>query len=238
MSHPPDLSSLRLNDSHDTRTSSAHNSRPTSSSQPKTPANPKSRPNNNTTTSEATDSRDAALRAELESVRRVNQVIEGVLGSLEKAKGNMDTVNRTVSSASTLLDTWTRILSRTEHTQRLILSPAWNGATSDLADAENDTLQRQRAQELREAEEDRRREAAEERRRQEDERRRLQAETPKARGRGRGRAGGTAQTERTVSAASGQASGGTQRGSAATRMAVLSGYGRVRGRPAGTKRGG
>ena len=36
------------------------------------------------------EAREAALRSELESVRKINQVIEGLLGSLDCAKGNMD----------------------------------------------------------------------------------------------------------------------------------------------------
>ncbi|RAK76315.1 uncharacterized protein BO72DRAFT_146848 [Aspergillus fijiensis CBS 313.89] len=36
------------------------------------------------------EAREAALRSELESVRKINQVIEGLLGSLDRAKGNMD----------------------------------------------------------------------------------------------------------------------------------------------------
>lgn len=39
------------------------------------------------------DSRDNVLRAELESVRRMNQVIEGVTASLEKARSNMSVRN-------------------------------------------------------------------------------------------------------------------------------------------------
>lgn len=34
--------------------------------------------------------REAALQKELESVRSINEVIEGVVSSLESAKGNMD----------------------------------------------------------------------------------------------------------------------------------------------------
>lgn len=36
------------------------------------------------------EARDAALRTELESVRNINQVIEGLLSSLDSAKGNME----------------------------------------------------------------------------------------------------------------------------------------------------
>jgi hypothetical protein len=36
------------------------------------------------------DARDAALRAELAGVQQINTVIERVIGSLEKAKANME----------------------------------------------------------------------------------------------------------------------------------------------------
>ncbi|KAK0707483.1 DASH complex subunit Duo1-domain-containing protein [Lasiosphaeris hirsuta] len=98
-------------------------------------------PTNQSTRFDAEEVREAALRRELEGVRNINEVIEGVIGTLERAKGNMGTVSRTVENASTLLNTWTRILSQTEHNQRLILNPNWKGATDDLADMENETIQ-------------------------------------------------------------------------------------------------
>ncbi|ORY14834.1 DASH complex subunit Duo1-domain-containing protein [Clohesyomyces aquaticus] len=132
------------------------------------------------------EAREAALRKELENVRNINRVIEGVVESLEKAKNNMNTVSRTVHNASTLLHTWTRILSQTEHNQRLILNPQWQGASQDLVDSQNEELYRQQAAERREAEEQARREAAA--RRAEEERRRAEA-AAKAGPRGRGRGG-------------------------------------------------
>lgn len=39
---------------------------------------------------DAEEAREAALRKELEGLRNINEVIEGVVDSLEKAKGNMD----------------------------------------------------------------------------------------------------------------------------------------------------
>ena len=45
--------------------------------------------------------RDAALQKELESVRGINEVIEGVVSSLEAAEGNMD-----VRCPSNSLDTY------------------------------------------------------------------------------------------------------------------------------------
>ena len=44
----------------------------------------------------AEEAREAALRRELESVRNVNKVIEGVVESLEKARNNMDVCTATI----------------------------------------------------------------------------------------------------------------------------------------------
>ncbi|CZT15975.1 uncharacterized protein RCC_01815 [Ramularia collo-cygni] len=106
------------------------------------------------------DARNAQLRAELDKIREVNNIIEGTTASLRKAKENMGTVHTTVNNASTLLATWTRILSQTEHNQRLILNPNWQGASQDLEDLENADLRRQQEAERRAMEEQRRREEA------------------------------------------------------------------------------
>lgn len=135
------------------------------------------------------EAREAALRKELQTVQNVNRAIEGVIESLERAKGNMEvrslcttrkdrrdkrvliywlqTVSRTVQSASQLLSTWTRILSQTEHHQRLVLDPSWQGASHDIAELEAEALARQqeaerREQELRQRREEAARKAAEE----------------------------------------------------------------------------
>ncbi|EFE35427.1 DASH complex subunit Duo1, putative [Trichophyton benhamiae CBS 112371] len=117
------------------------------------------------------DDRETALRAELKSVRDINAVIEGVVESLERAKGNMESVARTVSSASTLLDTWTRILSQTEHNRRLVLDPSWQGASQDMADIETEARERQQEAERRELELQERK-LAQERKAEEEQRRR------------------------------------------------------------------
>ncbi|EMC93078.1 hypothetical protein BAUCODRAFT_151443 [Baudoinia panamericana UAMH 10762] len=121
------------------------------------------------------EAREARLQAELERVHEINRVIEGVTASLEKAKANMSTVQRTVENASTLLATWTRILSQSEHNQRLILDPNWQGATQDLEDAENEDLRRQQEAEKRTADEQRRREETARRAEEEETRRSLAA---------------------------------------------------------------
>ncbi|KAJ5808211.1 hypothetical protein N7474_009480 [Penicillium riverlandense] len=130
------------------------------------------------------EAREAALRNELQSVRHINEVLEGLLTSLDRAKGNMETVSKTVTSASTLLNTWTRILSQTEHNQRLLLNPNWQGATQDVADIENEAIQRQQAAERREQALQQQREAAA-RKAEEEGRRRIA--TGKTRGTTRGR---------------------------------------------------
>ncbi|KAJ5095480.1 hypothetical protein NUU61_004836 [Penicillium alfredii] len=135
------------------------------------------------------EAREVALQTELQSVRNINEAIEGLLGSIDRAKGNMDTVSRTVTSASTLLNTWTRILSQTEHNQRLILNPDWQGATQDVANMENEAIQKQQAAERREQALQQQREAAA-RKAEEDERRRT-ATTRGTRGTSRGTARGT-----------------------------------------------
>ncbi|PVH94817.1 hypothetical protein DM02DRAFT_481445, partial [Periconia macrospinosa] len=178
------------------------------------------------------EAREAALRRELESVRNVNKVIEGVVESLEKAKNNMDTVSRTVNNASTLLQTWTRILSQTEHNQRLILNPQWQGATQDLADIQDEEAQRQHAAERRAAEEQARKEAAA-RKAEEDRRKAEAASKPGTRGRGRGglKTRGASSSGYGVS---GQTGTGLSR-SGSTRGRAASGIGRgVRGRGRGS----
>lgn len=187
---------------------------------------------------------EASLRRELSSVRTMNQVISGVVDSLEKATSNMETVSATVSNASTLLTTWTRILSQTEHNQRLILNPGWEGASQDIADGENEVLLRRQEKERKEADEARREEARA-REREEEERRKMTAgpttKGPRGRGRGVGRGlgraggngyvgvggqGGVRGTARAGGSTPGRAGSGIGRG-----MGVGNGRGRARGPP-------
>lgn len=121
---------------------------------------------------EDSNAQEAALRQELADVRKVNEAIEGVVESLRKAKQNMGTVDNTVTAASSLLNMWTRILSQTEHNQRLILDPEWQGASQDIADTENDEQESARAAE-RAAVEEQERKAAAVKKAEDDERKRI-----------------------------------------------------------------
>lgn len=226
---------------------------------PKTPANRSTAatPRTNGASNDEESARDAALNAELESLRRINEVVEGVIASLDRAKANMDvsandswclrgyhlleltrliqslqTVTRTVNHASTLLDTWTRILNQTEHNQRLILNPAWQGASQDLADAEQEGLARRRERERLEAEEAARKEA----RKLEEDRRRMEAERPaETAATGAVRGGRGTGTTRGPPGYGRAGVGGIARGAGGRRVAS-SGYGR--GTVSGIGRGG
>jgi thioesterase domain-containing protein len=109
-------------------------------------------------------------------------------------------VNQTVGAASTLLDTWTRILSQTEHNQRLILDPSWQGASQDMADLEAEAQAKQQAVIRREAEEQERKATAARKAEEEERKRAAQFTTQQKtslRTRGRVTSRGTPSTART-----------------------------------------
>ncbi|RKF71817.1 DASH complex subunit Duo1 [Golovinomyces cichoracearum] len=114
--------------------------------------------------------KEASLQRELESVRNINEVIEKVLSGLECAQGNMDTVSQTVKSASILLDTWVRILSNTEHNQKLIMNPRWKGASIDIANMEKESSLKAQAEFRRAIEEERQKEESRKNEEEEEER--------------------------------------------------------------------
>lgn len=94
---------------------------------------------------------------------------------------------------------WTRILSQTEHNQRLILNPAWQGTSQEVSDLEQEVYAKQQAAERRELEEQEKRAAAA--KKADDEERRkadvtVKTTKPSQRGKGRPVSGstGSAQT--------------------------------------------
>ena len=183
------------------------------------------------------DAREAALRRELDSVRGVNNVISNLISSLEKSRSNMDTVHRTVTSASTLLNTWTRILSQTEHNQRLILNPDWHGATQDAEDHENESVLRQQAAERRVAEEQMKREQ-EVRRTEEEERKKSVGSGSGTRGtRGRVRSSGYGRVPPSTANAPGYVGVGGQAGRGRASSRAGSGIGRGAASTRGRGRG-
>jgi hypothetical protein len=85
----PDIGKLDLSDS-DTEDLFASPSKV--SKQTQKPNSKSDAPSNRNVESkyDAEQAREASLRKELESVRSINEVIEGVVSSLQVAKGNMD----------------------------------------------------------------------------------------------------------------------------------------------------
>lgn len=83
---------MEIDDEPDLWTSPVKNippeSRPKTPKTPRTPRTPKT-PTANDHRSEPLD-REAMLRKELQGVRSINQVIEGVIGTLQRAGGNMN----------------------------------------------------------------------------------------------------------------------------------------------------
>lgn len=71
-----DLQNLQLSDNESPPTTRTSSARTPTNRRPQSPIDQ--------------DARDAALRAELAGVQQINKVIEGVIGSLEKAKVNME----------------------------------------------------------------------------------------------------------------------------------------------------
>ena len=106
MPQPPDMGALRLNDDD---TDQEYDDMPYEDEDVdydmdidlgRTPSKPSApRP-------ETSESREDALRKELESVRQINKVIEDVVTSLEKAKGNMDVCFTSRCAFRSVIDPW------------------------------------------------------------------------------------------------------------------------------------
>lgn len=219
----PDIARLRLQEDEEDLFASPESGATTQKHTPSANDPSSHKQGRSETRHEAEEAREARLQAELERVREVNKVIEGVTTSLGKAKANMGTVHNTVNNASTLLATWTRILGQTEHNQRLILNPQWQGATQDMEDIENEEVRRQAEADRRLVEEQRRREEAQ-RKAEEEERKRAAAAAAPTRGgsRVRGTRGVPSSTTSRYTGVGGQ----TGRGRGTTATSRGSGIGR------------
>ena len=77
-------------DSEDLFASPSRASKPSQISNSKAPESNAPAQRNGESKYDAEQAREASLQKELESVRSINEVIEGVVNSLERAKGNMD----------------------------------------------------------------------------------------------------------------------------------------------------
>lgn len=85
-SHPPDVGTLHLDDDSDQEDIFDSPEKTISANNATTPGPTPSRHGRHS----SKDTREDGLRKELESVKSVNKVIENVIESLERAKGNMN----------------------------------------------------------------------------------------------------------------------------------------------------
>ena len=108
----PDIGKLDLSDSEDTEdlfASPSRASKPKSKRTPKASESTNAPPQRNGGESkyDAEQAHEASLQKELESVRSINEVIEGVISSLDAAKGNMD-VSKPHNAPRAIADVWYR----------------------------------------------------------------------------------------------------------------------------------
>ena len=90
------------------------------------------------------EQRTAALTRELALLKSMNKTLDHLHSTLSTSRQNLGTLQTTIGASSTLLDTWTRILSQTEHNARLISDPSWEGASEDLVLAERERDEEER----------------------------------------------------------------------------------------------
>ncbi|EER44969.1 DASH complex subunit Duo1 [Histoplasma capsulatum H143] len=149
---------------------------------------------------------------------------------------NWKNVSRTVASASTLLNTWTRILAQTEQNQRLILNPSWQGASKDIADIEGESILRQQEVERIELELQQRREAMARKAEEEERKKEATSAARGSRGLARGRSRILGRTPSTTSSFGTTRGTATARGTTATRGTTTRGTTSLR-RPAASAPG-
>ncbi|KAK3820818.1 MAG: DASH complex subunit Duo1-domain-containing protein [Linnemannia elongata] len=74
-----------------------------------------------------------SILTELEETRRLVRAFDAIDTSMTEARDKLKTFYKTADETNTLLDMWIRVLSQTEHTQKLLQDPAWEGQTMEEA---------------------------------------------------------------------------------------------------------
>ncbi|CAO3570864.1 unnamed protein product [Mortierella alpina] len=80
------------------------------------------------TTSEAT-----SAKSELEETRLLLKALDAIDTSMSEARDKLKTFYKTADETNTLLDMWIRVLSQSEHIQKLLQDPAWEGLNIEEA---------------------------------------------------------------------------------------------------------
>ncbi|KAK3817481.1 MAG: DASH complex subunit Duo1-domain-containing protein [Benniella sp.] len=73
------------------------------------------------------EERESAMQSELEATRRLVKTMDAMDLSMTETREKLKTFYKTADETNALLDMWIRVLSQAEHTQKLLLDPAWEG---------------------------------------------------------------------------------------------------------------
>ncbi|KAF8932832.1 hypothetical protein BGZ58_006770 [Dissophora ornata] len=74
-----------------------------------------------------------SIQRELDETRRLVKTFDAIDTSMTEARDKLKTFYKTADETNTLLDMWIRVLSQTEHTQKLLQDPAWEGYNMEEA---------------------------------------------------------------------------------------------------------
>ncbi|KAF9359446.1 hypothetical protein BGX26_012346 [Mortierella sp. AD094] len=84
-------------------------------------------------TAAATAATGPSIQTELEQTKRLVNVFDAIDLSMTEARDKLKTFYKTADETNTLLDMWIRVLSQTEHSQKLLQDPAWEGQSMEEA---------------------------------------------------------------------------------------------------------
>ncbi|KAF9116459.1 hypothetical protein BGX27_002491 [Mortierella sp. AM989] len=74
-----------------------------------------------------------SIHSELEQTKRLVNVFDTIDLNMTEARDKLKAFYKTADETNTLLDMWIRVLSQTEHTQKLLQDPAWEGQSMEEA---------------------------------------------------------------------------------------------------------
>ncbi|KAF9951730.1 hypothetical protein BGZ72_006797 [Mortierella alpina] len=80
-----------------------------------------------------TTSGETSARSELEETRLLLKALDAIDTSMSEARDKLKTFYKTADETNTLLDMWIRVLSQSEHIQKLLQDPAWEGLNIEEA---------------------------------------------------------------------------------------------------------
>ncbi|KAF9573100.1 hypothetical protein EC968_009061 [Mortierella alpina] len=80
-----------------------------------------------------TTSGETSAKSELEETRLLLKALDAIDTSMSESRDKLKTFYKTADETNTLLDMWIRVLSQSEHIQKLLQDPAWEGLNIEEA---------------------------------------------------------------------------------------------------------